>query len=71
MILFKKEMKKELLDGRSIRSIAKKSGVCEAYMSEVLNGKRTCSKKLVKKILDNCNQEKNYSKFFEIVDFSK
>lgn len=65
MIKFRKELKKELLDGRSARSIANKTSVCEAFMSEILNGKRSCSKKLADRILKACNQKENYSKFFE------
>ena len=44
MYIFKKELKKELLNGMTIRNIANTIGVTEGYISQVLNGKKECSK---------------------------
>ena len=44
MYLFKNELKKELLKGRTITYIADLIGVTPAYLTAVLNRKKTCSK---------------------------
>lgn len=44
MYLFKKELKKQLLQGRTIKYVASKIGITSAFLSSVLCGNRTCSK---------------------------
>lgn len=44
MYIFKSERKKELLKGRTITYIAEQIGVTNGFLSQVFNGKKSCSK---------------------------
>lgn len=44
MYTFNKKEKVNILDGRKINYVADKIGVTSQFLSQVLNGKRTCSK---------------------------
>ena len=44
MFIFKKELKKQLLEGRTIKYVASKIGITDTFLTSILNGKRTCSK---------------------------
>ena len=47
---FKQEKKAELLQGRTIRYLAKQLDITEQYLCLILNNKRNCSLKLANKI---------------------
>ena len=47
---FKQEKKAELLQGRTIRYLAKQLDITEQYLCMILKGKRNCSLKLATKI---------------------
>lgn len=53
MYIFKKELKEELLNGRSIKFIANKCEVTASYLSQVFNQKRGCSYRLAMMISNN------------------
>ena len=57
MLMFKKEKKKELLNGRTIRYLTKNNKVAcsEVHLSNVLNGKTKCSLVLAKDIVSCVN----------------
>ena len=58
---FKQEKKAELLQGRTIRYLAKQLDITEQYLCLILKGKRNCSLKLAKKIaLINNTQVEDY-----------
>lgn len=44
MYLFNQEERAKILSGRTVSYVAKKIGVTPQFLSQVLNGKRTCSK---------------------------
>ena len=47
---FKQEKKAELLQGRTIRYLAKQLDITEQYLCLILKGNRNCSLKLANKI---------------------
>ena len=49
-MIFNKELKEQYLDGRSVRYMAKKLDISEAYLCTILNGSRKCGKRLAKDI---------------------
>lgn len=51
MYTFKKELKEELLDGRTITFVAQRIAVSVGFLTNVLNGKSNCSKLLALAIL--------------------
>jgi hypothetical protein len=55
MLLFKKEKKKDVLKGRTIRYLTKSNSVActEVHLSNILNGKMPCGPALAKDIT-NC-----------------
>ena len=56
MYLFKKEKKKELLNGMKIKTVAEQIGITKEFLSRVLCRKKKCSKLVaycVVKYLDN------------------
>lgn len=57
MYTFKKELKEELLDGRTITFVAKKIAVSIGFLTSVLNGKSNCSKLLALAILGATKKE--------------
>lgn len=63
MYLFKTELKKGALDGRTMTSIAEKVGITKAYVIMIMNGKSTCSKLVaycLTKVLDPNSEIKDY-----------
>lgn len=48
---FDKTKKNELLQGRTITSLAKKIGISVQHLTNVLNGKQTASKFLFKELM--------------------
>jgi DNA-binding XRE family transcriptional regulator len=54
---FKQEKKAKLLQGRTIRYIAKQLDITEQYLCQILNNKRNCSLKLAKKIAEINNAQ--------------
>jgi len=65
MLLFKKEKKKDILQGRTMRYLTNNNiVVCtEVHLSNVLNGKMPCSKLLAKNIVD-CVQDGKIEDYF-------
>ena len=66
---FKTQLKDETLDGRSIQSIADKLDMTVPYLTDILNGKRSCSKYLaycITKCLEGklTNLNKEIKKYF-------
>lgn len=49
---FKKEKKKEFLDGHSITFLSEKLQITRAYTSLILNGYKPCSKIMVISLMD-------------------
>lgn len=68
MYIFNKELKKELLNGMTIRNIANLMGITEGYVSQVLNGKKKCSKLVAYCICKIINYELEVEDCFERVD---
>lgn len=63
MYIFNKDKRDEILDGRKINYIAEKIGITPQFLSQILNGKRTCSKTVaycVVKCLDNEKEVEDY-----------
>lgn len=67
MYKFKKNLKKEFLDGRYVREIAKKVGITESYLSMILNSKRNCSGLLANFLTKLSNQDEIEYYFERIV----
>lgn len=57
MYKFKQHLKKEYLDGRYIREVAKKVNITESYLSMILNSKRNCSGLLANFLTKLSNQD--------------
>jgi plasmid maintenance system antidote protein VapI len=68
MYIFKQELKKELLNGMTIRYIANTIGVTEGYISQVLNGKKECSKLVAYCLCKIFNYDLEVEDCFERVD---
>ena len=67
MYLFKKEFKNEILQGRTARYVANNIiDVHEFYLSNILNGKMGCSKRLAKDIVRCANKDAQISDYFTI-----
>lgn len=49
-MIFKKELRDKYLDGRSVRYMANKLEISEAYLCSILKGNRKCGKRLAKDI---------------------
>jgi len=65
MLIFKKEKKEELLQGRTIRYLAKNKVACtEVHLINVLNGKTPCSYLLAKNILEAVDNTSQIEDFF-------
>lgn len=66
MYLFKREKKKDILKGRSIRYLTTTSIACsEVHLGNVLNGKKTCSFWLAKAITECAGNNLNIEDYFE------
>ena len=68
MYIFKKELKKELMGDKTVRSIANMMGITEGYVSQVLNGKKECSKLVAYCICKIFNYDLEIEDCFERVD---
>lgn len=65
MLLFKKENKRNLLGGRTIRYLAKNVIPCsEVHLSNVLNGNIPCSYLLAEKITEKLGNGKKIEDLF-------
>ena len=68
MYIFNKELKKELMGDMTIRGIANLMGITEGYVSQVLNGKKKCSKLVAYCICKIFNYNLEVEDCFERVD---
>ena len=67
MYLFKVELKKQLLEGRKIKSVASEIGVTKEFLSRVFNRKRTCSKLTAYCIIKCLNSDAEIDDYFDCV----
>lgn len=65
MYFFKTKLKDEYLDGRTITYIAKKIGITKHYVTNILNGKKHCSKLVAYVMVKVVNQEAEINDYFE------
>ena len=64
-MLFKKEKKKDLLKGRKISYLSENIIKCnKGYLTNILNGKKTCSKRLAKDIIDCIGDNEKIEDYF-------
>ena len=68
MYLFKLENKKELLNGRTIKSVALEIGVTRQFLSRVFGRKKTCSKLVAYCIVKCLNENLEINDRFDRVD---
>lgn len=67
MYIFKKELRDEVLQGRSIRYMSQKLlNITPVYLSNVLNGKIGCSKRLAIQIVNCVTDNENLENYFII-----
>lgn len=64
MYKFKKELKNEALKGRTITYLANEIGITKVYLTNILNGKRECSKVVAYSITKVLNNEKELKDYF-------
>lgn len=64
MFEFKKELKKELLDGRTSIYVAKKIGITRQQLDNILNGKTTTGKTTAYCIVKSCNPDAEIEDYF-------
>lgn len=64
MYQFKKELKKSLLEGRTVKYIAEKIEFSEVHLSNILNGKNTCKKSTAYFITKMCNEHNEVEDYF-------
>lgn len=64
MYLFKTEKKNEFLGGIKINWLADKIGVTYSYLSQVLNGKRTCSVVLASLLMVKLKPNEEVEEYF-------
>ena len=67
MYRFKKEMKKEFLQGRTITYVAEKIGITRVHLTNVLNQRDNCSKLVAFCVVKSVYPEKEIADYFEIV----
>jgi plasmid maintenance system antidote protein VapI len=67
MYLFNTEYKDFILDGRTITYVAQKIEITKEYLTDILNGKRGCSKKVANNILEFSKVEADFEKYFKKV----
>lgn len=63
--LFKKELKDEFLVGRSIQELKIEAGVSYVYLSNVLNGKCSCSLIYAKNLWQNADDFRPFEYYFK------
>lgn len=68
MYMFNKEMKKELLNGRTIKEIAEMIGITRANLTDILNAKRPTTKKTAYCITKALNSELEICQVFTRLD---
>ena len=61
---FKKEQKKELLNGRTIAFVAKKIGVSYVHLTNILNGKTKCSQVVANSIWYSADAFRPFEYYF-------
>lgn len=66
MYIFKKELKKDLLKGVTIRYLAEQIGISEVHLSKILNGVYGCKKTTAYCIVKWCNANKEIADYFMI-----
>lgn len=64
MYQFKKELKKSLLEGRTIKYIAEITEFSEVHLSNILSGKKTCKKSTAYFITKMCNEHNEVEDYF-------
>ena len=64
MYIFKKELKEQILDGKTITWVAKTIGVTVAFLVAVLNGNRTCSSPVAYCIVKCLDSEAEIEDYF-------
>ena len=67
MLLFKKEKKKDVLKGRTMRYLTKEKIVAcsEVHLNNILNGKIPCSYLLAKNIIECADADAKLEEYFE------
>lgn len=65
MYIFNKKERANLLDGRTVTYVADKIGVTSQFLSQVLNGKRTCSKTVAYCIVKCLCEEAEIEDYFK------
>ncbi len=67
MFIFKKEFREEVLQGRSIKYLSNKIlNITPVYLSNILNGKIGCSKRLAIQILKCVTDNEDLENYFII-----
>lgn len=64
MYIFKKELKKDLLKGVTIRYLAEQIGISEVHLANLLNGRYGCRKTTAYCIVKFCDENKEISDYF-------
>ena len=67
MYKIRRELKEELLDGRTISNVAKKVGISRVHLSYIINGKLNTTKTTAYAIVKSCNSESEIQDYFERV----
>lgn len=64
MYIFKKELKEQILKGRTISWTAREIGITVAFLVAVLNGNRTCSSPVAYCIVKCLDSEAEVADYF-------
>lgn len=65
MYIFKKELRDELLDGRSIKYVAQKIGISRVWLYKILNSENKTSKAIAYYLVKVCNPEAEIKDYFD------
>lgn len=67
MYIFNEKEKANILQGRTITYVANKIGVTGAFLTSVLNGKRTCSKTIAYCVVKCLCQDAEIEDYFKLI----
>ena len=65
MYRFKKELRDQLLSGRTVRYVAHQIDITEVHLSNILNGKKTCKRSTAYCIVKICDEKRELSDYFD------
>ena len=67
MYIFKKELTNVIKNKYKVRNIGKVVGITDGYLSQIINGKKTCPKRTAYAITKYLDEEAEIEKYFDIL----